>query len=94
MRRQTRERAPGCSVRLHRPTGPKVERARPYASDVEAGNVALVDGAWVGEWLEEHDAFSPECAHDDQVDAGSGLRHALYRASGWSDVMAEQTQAS
>jgi predicted phage terminase large subunit-like protein len=46
-------------------------RALPVASRAESGNVKLVDGAWVKEWLDEATVF-PHGAHDDQVDAVSG----------------------
>lgn len=49
----------------------KVERAAPAASQAEAGNITLVNGPWVGPFLDECEAF-PTAAHDDQVDALSG----------------------
>jgi len=52
-------------------TGAKEERARPVSSAAEAGNIRLVEGAWIGDFLDELDAF-PNSAHDDQVDALSG----------------------
>ena len=54
-----------------RTTGNKVERARPVSSAAHAGNVKLVDSAWIGDFLDELEAF-PGGSHDDQVDALSG----------------------
>jgi len=51
--------------------GDKATRARPLSSQVEAGNVKLVKGPWIGEFLDELEIF-PEGGHDDQVDAASG----------------------
>jgi predicted phage terminase large subunit-like protein len=42
--------------------------ADPFASQCEAGNVKLVQGAWMREWIDEMLNF-PNGAHDDQVDA-------------------------
>ena len=53
------------------PSGSKVERAAPLASAAEAGNVRLIEGSWIHEFLDEASAF-PLAAHDDQVDACSG----------------------
>lgn len=63
---------PGYAMRGIRSTGSKIERAQPLSSAAEAGNVKLVRGAWIGEFLDELEAF-PLGAHDDQVDAASGL---------------------
>jgi predicted phage terminase large subunit-like protein len=52
-------------------TGDKVTRADPFAAQWQAGNVALVRGAWNAAFLEELAAF-PSGTHDDQVDAASG----------------------
>ena len=53
------------------PSGSKVERAAPLASAAEAGNVRLVEGSWIHEFIDEAAAF-PLSAHDDQIDACSG----------------------
>ena len=60
----------GFNVRAERPTGSKVDRAQPLAAQVAAGNVRIVNGPWVSDFLNEAQAF-PEVAHDDQVDAAS-----------------------
>jgi len=49
----------------------KVIRALPLAAQAEAGNVCIVAGPWVKDWLEEVCLF-PLASHDDQVDATSG----------------------
>lgn len=61
----------GYEVRGVKSTGDKVTRAGPWSAAVEAGDVALVRGAWNEEFIEEHCAF-PDVAHDDQVDAAAG----------------------
>lgn len=53
------------------PTGDKTVRARPLSAAVKAGNVSLVLGGWVADFLGELEAF-PFGSHDDQVDAASG----------------------
>ncbi len=54
-----------------RSTGSKVERARPASSAAHAGNISLVRGPWIPEFLDEVHAF-PQGGHDDQVDVLSG----------------------
>jgi predicted phage terminase large subunit-like protein len=51
--------------------GDKVERAEPFASQWQAGNVKLVKGRWNRDYLEELRAF-PTGKNDDQVDGSSG----------------------
>ncbi len=52
-------------------TGDKQTRARPLASQAQAGNVKLVRGPWINAFLDEAELF-PLGSHDDQVDAASG----------------------
>jgi len=59
-----------------RSTGPKEERAAPVSSAAEAGNVRLVNGRWINDFLDEFEAF-PLGSHDDQVDAVSGAFEQL-----------------
>lgn len=61
----------GFSASFTPATGDKVERADPFASQCQAGQVKLVHGAWNQPFLDELTAF-PTGAHDDQVDAASG----------------------
>jgi predicted phage terminase large subunit-like protein len=63
----------GYTLRGDKPTGDKGLRANPVSSQAEAGNVKLVRGPWINDFLDELDAFTGEGdAHDDQVDALSG----------------------
>mgnify|MGYP003676966333 FL=1 len=59
------------TVRGQRATGSKLERAGPVSSQAEVGNIRLLRGAWLPEFLDELEAF-PYGGHDDQVDALSG----------------------
>lgn len=61
----------GYDFAAEHPTGPKSERARPFASYWRAGRVRIVSGPWNGPYLSELEAFPQEAAHDDQVDASS-----------------------
>lgn len=51
-------------------TGPKEEYAAPLSSAAEDGNVKLVYGDWIADFLTEFVLF-PNAVHDDQVDATS-----------------------
>lgn len=61
----------GFTAERDLPSGDKAVRAEPYASQVQAGNVALVRGAWNRPFLEQHDHF-PNGKLKDFVDASSG----------------------
>jgi len=61
----------GFSFHGQRTTGSKEIRANPVSSAAEAGNVKLVRGSWINDFLDEIEAF-PQGAHDDQVDAVTG----------------------
>lgn len=56
--------------------GDKVARATPWANQVKAGNVTLVEGDWLYDFLEECRSF-PKGEHDDQVDAASRAHNEL-----------------
>jgi predicted phage terminase large subunit-like protein len=58
----------GYRITASRETGAKLTRAMPVASQIEAGNVALVRSAWTDAFLEELRDF-PYGRKDDQVDA-------------------------
>lgn len=60
----------GWEVQGFKTTGEKAVRAGPFASQVEAGTVYLVRGAWNKAYLEELEMF-PEGEKKDQVDASS-----------------------
>lgn len=77
----------GYRVTSSRETGSKTTRALPVASQIEAGNLAVVRAGWNGPLLEELGNF-PFGEKDDQVDALSrafssliGTGAALQRAS-------------
>lgn len=63
---------PGYDFVGIRSTGDKVTRARPFAAAVANGNVRLVRGPWLTEWLDEFASFPEACDHDDQVDSAVG----------------------
>jgi predicted phage terminase large subunit-like protein len=51
------------------PSGDKAIRAEPFAAQVEAGNVSLVEGPWNEDYIHEMTTFP--AGHDDIVDASS-----------------------
>lgn len=63
---------PGYDFGATRPTGDKVTRARPFAAAAANGNVRLVRGPWLTNWLDEFSAFPEAAEHDDQVDSAVG----------------------
>lgn len=50
--------------------GDKEARARPFAAQCEAGNVYLIEGPWIKEWLDEMCSF-PVGRYRDRVDSTS-----------------------
>jgi predicted phage terminase large subunit-like protein len=60
----------------HRTSGSKEVRANPVSAAAEAGNIYLVRGPWINDFLEEAEQF-PGGAHDDQIDAVSGALEIL-----------------
>ena len=78
----------GFKVRLDRPSGEKSERADPFSSQVNAGNVTLLKGPWNHDYIQELRYFSAENTKGkDQVDASSGafkfVDRPVIRAGGW-----------
>lgn len=63
---------PGHDFQGIRSTGDKVTRARPFAAAVANGNVRIVRGPWLTEWMDELSSFPEACDHDDQVDSAVG----------------------
>jgi predicted phage terminase large subunit-like protein len=57
-------------------TGDKFLRARPFASQAQAGNVSILRGAWNEEFL-DHLHNQPETAHDDIMDAAAGAYNGI-----------------
>lgn len=68
----------GYSVEAIRVTGEKALRADPFSSQVNAGNVRMLRGAWNRATLEEMRSF-PLGRNDDQVDALADAFNALTR---------------
>jgi predicted phage terminase large subunit-like protein len=63
---------PGYDFSAIRATGDKVTRARPFAAAAANGNVRVVRGTWLSDWLDEFSSFPEACDHDDQVDSAVG----------------------
>jgi predicted phage terminase large subunit-like protein len=63
---------PGYDFQGIRSTGDKLTRARPFAAAFANGNVRVVRGPWLSEWLDEFSSFPEACDHDDQVDSAVG----------------------
>jgi predicted phage terminase large subunit-like protein len=61
----------GFTVRSLPTTGSKAQRADPFSTQVNAGNVFCQAAPWNKEFLEELQYF-PFGSHDDQVDASAG----------------------
>lgn len=68
----------GFVVKADRVTGEKEVRADPYAAQVQGGNVSLVYGPWIRQFLAEHEVF-PVGQYKDQVDAAAGAYIKVYR---------------
>jgi len=60
---------PGYDFSGIRSTGDKLTRARPFAAAVANGNVRVVRGHWLTEWMDEFASFPEAANHDDQVDS-------------------------
>jgi predicted phage terminase large subunit-like protein len=60
----------GYNYHGERSTGTKPVRAINFAANAENGNVKLLDGHWIIDFLDEAEAF-PKGKHDDQIDACS-----------------------
>lgn len=64
------------------PAADKITRAQPVLARAEQGKLVLLRAAWNAALIDEMCAF-PETAHDDQVDAVSGMLAAC-AVSGWA----------
>lgn len=75
----SRQALAGFAVHVDREQGTKGDRARDYASHVEAGNVFLFSKPWNEAFVEEHRTFRPDgsSAHDDQIDSAAGAFNFL-----------------
>lgn len=81
----------GYSFRGVKSTGEKEVRANPVSSAAEAGNIMLVRGDWINDFLDEAELF-PLGAHDDQIDVISGAVAVLSQTSG--EIRAERGRRS
>lgn len=63
---------PGYDFQGIRATGDKITRARPFSAASANGNVRLVRGRWLTDWLDEVSSFPEGLTHDDQVDSATG----------------------
>jgi predicted phage terminase large subunit-like protein len=66
----------GFNVKADHPTGDKAYRADPFSVQVNAGNVGIVNGPWLNDFIEEMRYF-PLGRYKDQIDAGSGAFNEL-----------------
>ena len=66
----------GWRVRPERPTGDKITRADPFASQVNVGNVCMLKGEWNRDYINEMQYF-PMSTYKDQIDATSGAFQLL-----------------
>jgi predicted phage terminase large subunit-like protein len=69
------------NLKAYRPTGPKQSRIAIVSSHAEAGNLKLISGAWISDWLDEAELY-PDGNHDDQLDAVAGAIGMLQAARG------------
>lgn len=76
----------GYPVKAVRESGDKVQRADPFASQWQAGNVRLVRGDWNDDFLDELEAF-PFGAFKDQVDASAGALSELALSFGEQETI-------
>ena len=67
----TIRRLAGLRVSADKVTGAKEVRAEPFAAQVQGGNVSLVAGDWVLQFLDEAEAY-PTGKTLDQIDAAAG----------------------
>lgn len=78
----------GFRVRLDKPSGDKAQRADPYSTQVNAGNVYLKKARWNKDYIDELRYFSLDNSkYKDQVDASSGAFKFVSKkvpfAGGW-----------
>lgn len=76
----------GFRAIVDRPSGSKEDRADPFSTQVNGGNVYMVRGAWNRPLLDEMALF-PNSTYKDQIDAGSGafklLTLPIRHIGGW-----------
>lgn len=76
----------GYTVETIKPSGSKENRANPFASQVQAGNVMLLKGDWNEEYIAELESF-PDGSHDDMVDASSDAFNKLGEVRSWRGLI-------
>jgi predicted phage terminase large subunit-like protein len=69
---------PGVDICAVAPSGDKLMRAKPMASQAHAGNYFVVKGGWNNGYL-QHMHHQPEWSHDDTMDASSGAHTELVK---------------
>jgi predicted phage terminase large subunit-like protein len=72
----------GFNVVADRVTGSKEVRAEPFAAQVQGGNVRLVGGPWVNDFLGEAEAY-PNSRFSDQIDAAAMAFAHLVKGPGY-----------
>lgn len=77
----------GFNARAEPETGDKTTRAEPFSAQCEAGNVYLLEGAWIDDYLDELCLF-PAGALKDQVDASSGAFGRLVKPRAATPIFA------
>ena len=77
-----REVLKGFAFYGQRSTGAKEIRANPLSAAAENGNVKLLRGTWINDFLDEAEMFGIGGKHDDQVDAASGAFGILAENAG------------
>lgn len=75
----TTKRLSGFRVRVDKVTGDKFVRAEPLAGAIENGDVGVVDGPWLRDYLDELKYFGPTATYLDQGDASAGAYNELTR---------------
>lgn len=73
-------------------SGSKETNARPLAAAAERGDVFMVKAPWNSALLDELESFSPDCDHDDQVDACSGAFNDIAKRYNSPNVWAINSQ--
>jgi predicted phage terminase large subunit-like protein len=69
----------GYKVTAIRESGDKITRAEPFSAQWQAGNVAVLRGAWNDHYFNILEAFGGDNVHDDEVDASSSAFNDLQR---------------
>jgi predicted phage terminase large subunit-like protein len=86
----------GFEVRAKTATGSKVDRAKPFSAQTEAGNCYIVKGDWNMEYIDQHHNF-PNSKLKDMVDASSGAFNILALKemnSDWASLTTAQMRES